>query len=344
MGVLIPCRDEEQLILRKLENLFRMQWPVAGAPHRLVLVDDNSTDRTVERMQEFLSTRNTPHLHVEQIANNVRPGKNGALEAGIAALGDEVDLIIMSDADVLVDAGAPGIMQATFAQDARLGMACASQLFVPDLAQDGSCPGADGSERNSMADGWDRGTAAIRRLESRFGKLFSVHGQWLAWRADLGLRPGQGVAADDVDLMLQVRGSARPRVELLEALKFYEIKPAAGKALDSQALRRARAWFQAFGPEQDRTPLRGVDRLQAGIYATLPRHAPELVLVAMLTFPVLSYFVAGPLAGLLAFAIVALVGLAPRERGWRRTLRLIAEARRLEGQLAMAEDWEMQRE
>ena len=39
------------------------------------------------------------------------------------------------------------------------------------------------------AAGWDRWTARARRLESRFGALFSVHGQLLAWRAELGLLP-----------------------------------------------------------------------------------------------------------------------------------------------------------
>ena len=43
----------------------------------------------------------------------------------------------------------------------------------------------------------------MRAFESRFGKLFSVHGQLMAWRSCLGILPTPGYAADDLDLMLQ---------------------------------------------------------------------------------------------------------------------------------------------
>ena len=41
------------------------------------------------------------------------------------------------------------------------------------------------------------------------GRVFSVHGQLLAWRADLGLAPTRGLAADDRSRLDHHNGASR---------------------------------------------------------------------------------------------------------------------------------------
>ena len=340
VGVLLPCRNEAAVIERRLRNLARLE--VAGLEPRLVVVDDHSTDDTAEvarRAFELLAGWRT-----EVISNQVRPGKNGAIEAGLAHLGGEVDLVVLTDADVAVDRGALAVTWAAFATDSRLGMACASQRFVRALPEDGSCPGEGGAALERADEAWDRWTAAVRRLESRTGRLFSVHGQWLAWRADLGLAPTGGVAADDVDLMLQVRASARPRVELLADARFFEEKPPAGEAYQLQGLRRARAWFQVFDGRRAPAGLTGLDRLQWWSYARLPGHLPLLAVAGLLITTCSAAWGFGVLGAVAVLVLAALVLCTPLGREWLRTLGLIRRARRLEREAAMPESWEMSRE
>lgn len=326
IGLIVPCRDEAAVIERKLANLAACAWPPAGAPHRVVVVDDHSSDATAERARRHAGA--TEALRIEVLAGDpAGPGKARAIAAGLRHLAegpdpvDPVDLVGISDADVVLREDALGILQDAFRDDPSLAMACAAQEFVEDLAEDGTPRGRDGRAPVPAAGLYDRWTARVRRLESRSGRLFSVHGQCLLWRADLGLRPTPGVAADDIDLMLQARGRREaPRgVRLLPAARFLEVKTPPGPDREGQALRRARAYFQATSLARE--PLPGwVDRLQLALY----RHGPRL---APLFAPVAS-----------AVGVVAPVG-----RRLARLLDVIARARSLEEATPLTDRWEMRR-
>jgi glycosyltransferase involved in cell wall biosynthesis len=241
LGVLIPCRNEAAVIERKLANLARCEG-IGSA--RVVVVDDESQDGTAEKALA---------AGVRVVRNRERPGKPGALRTGIAELAG-CELIVLTDADVLLEERALVELSAAFEREPRLAMACGAQRFT-----NGSQP-------------WDRWTARARRLESRFGVLFSVHGQLLAWRAGLGLVPTLGIAADDLDLMLQAR--AHGRVRLVSSAVFLEEKCAPGARADEQALRRARAYVQLVRAQ--RNPLRGlVGALQWQFYRRAPFCVPS---------------------------------------------------------------------
>lgn len=340
VGVLVPCRNEAQVIERKLRNLAQLEGPAGGGSLRVLVVDDHSTDETRETVQRWMAEEGQGRI--ELVPNNQRPGKNGAIDCGLAELGQDLDVVILTDADVIVDRGAVREVCAAFQRDPGLGMACATQVFVEALPASGD---AREAARAALADDrWDRMTRAVRRIESRFGMLFSVHGQWLAWRRDLGLTPARGVAADDVDLMIQARGTLRPRVCMLPDVRFYEEKPEAGSALDVQALRRARAWFQVFAHHGSLEGWGPFGKLQGLAYRHLPGAAPNLVVAGLALALVFFTYRWG--AGGLALALVgfATVAFSSAGRAWGRTLRLIHQAKRLERASAMGEAWEMSRE
>lgn len=343
--VVVPCRDEATLVRRRIANLARCAWPASASPHTIAVVDDASRDGTADvaraAIAEHFAARTDVAAHV--VRNDVRPGKPGAVRAGASAAAEH-DLVVLTDADVVIAPDALVELARAFERDARLALACGAQRFVADLADDGSCRARDGGEPRDDAGTYDRWTAIVRRIETRAGVLFSVHGQLCAWRAELGLAPAFGVAADDVDLRFQAkaRASEPRRVELVRSAVFYEVKPPVGRDRDAQASRRARAWFQALrrGP----IPARGaLERAQAWAYRSGPAVAPIATWCAI---PALSIALA--IAGRHAAALAVLAGgvalaLSPIGRRWIDLARTISSASRDERAAPVAERWETPR-
>lgn len=343
LGVLIPCRNEALVIERKLLNIALGRFPAARQSHRIVVVDDGSDDGTAERARACADALAAAGLELSVIANAVRPGKPGAIRQGLAELGGDFDLVVLTDADVVVDPPAWNELAQAFADDPRLALACGAQRFVRDLAADGTCRGADGTALADASSAYDRWTARVRALESRSGRLFSVHGQLLAWRAQLGLAPSLGLAADDLDLMLQVRSrECEPRhVRCIASGRFYEVKTPAGRAAADQALRRARAYFQVL--RSSATPTGFVDRSQWSFYRWVPEFAPELAMVAVLSLCGVAWSAWGGSGAVVAAALLGLCLFTPPGRRWRALMRVIRAARTLESRVSLPDRWEMVR-
>jgi len=300
LGVIVPCRDEAEVIERKLGNLARLDWPVGE--HVIVVVDDGSTDGTVALARAAASR--TSVMDVRVIANEDRPGKSGAVRTACAALAGAADLFVLTDADVILETNALVELARAFEDDAPLLLACGAQQFVRDF------------ETLAPVDHpFDRVTARVRACESRFGKLFSVHGQLAAWRASANLQPGAGRPADDLDLMFAAR-RAGGTVRLIPGARFLEEKV----ERDDQAVRRARAYFEALRDRHRPLGEDWIDRAQWTFYRLVPGLAPALLL---------------PLRPVLR--------LTHRGRRLTRLLEVIRRARREESRAPLSDRWEMQR-
>src|SRR5262249_48923348 len=153
---------------------------------------------------------------------------------GIRALGVHADVVVLTDADVVLGDDALLALERAFAREPRLLLASGAPVHVRTFAPDGQPLGR-------AADVYDCATALVRRLESRCGKLVSVPGQLLAWRTAAGLAPTPGRAADDLDLCFAARARGA-HVRLVPRARFYEQKTPRGPAADEQSVRRARAW------------------------------------------------------------------------------------------------------
>jgi GT2 family glycosyltransferase len=340
LGVLIPCRDEAAVVERKLANLAGQSWP-AGR-HQVVVVDDGSADGTAALARERASAlfRGSP-VRVDVVPNDQRPGKAGAIRAGLAALEPAVDLVVLTDADVVLDDGALAHVASAFELDPALGMGCGEQRFVRDLAEDGRAWGGAGPPEPAAAR-YDRATAWVRRLESRSGRLFSVHGQLLAWRRALELVPTVGIAADDLDLRLAAR-RAGTDVRLIEGARFLEVKTARGPVSEAQALRRARAYLQVLRTAEPPPGASAWERAQLAFYRNVPGRAPQMVLGVLALALLGAAWLGGPGAlGLLAL-LVGLAATSPPGREAAGLLRCIARAQREERRRPLSDRWEMQR-
>jgi len=342
LGILIPCRNEERVLARRLTNLAIARWPEAPTPHRICLVDDGSTDATADRARELCAELfdQLEELRAEVVVNTIRPGKSGAITCGLKAL-EGVDLVVLTDADVVVHPGALIALAEAF-QDASTGMVSGAQVFVRELAADGSVRGPGGGALLRAGDLFDRATAWVRALESSCGRLFSVHGQLLAWRSSLALEATPGVAADDIDLALSVRAKGA-RVRLAREARFFEEKPERDGGGEAQALRRARAYVQVVRRPGASIGDGLLDRLQFGFYRTVPLYSPELFGLACTALIALAWAFQG-LVGLgLAAGLVALLLVARPGRDLLRLASVIRRARAEERAAPLSDSWEMER-
>ena len=342
LGILIPCRNEAGVLARKLTNLELARWPESDVPHRLCVVDDGSTDGTSQRAQELCDELFGEREDVEAfvVRNDVRPGKSGAIACGLKAL-EGVELFVLTDADVIVHPGALVALAEAFS-DPETGMVSGGQRFIRELAEDGSARAPGGAPLVRAADLFDRATAFVRAFESSFGRLFSVHGQLLAWRASLGLEPTPGIAADDIDLALSVREKGA-RVCLAYSALFFEVKMPRSKAGDAQALRRARAYVQVVRKPGASIGGGLVDRLQFWFYRVVPLRLPELALLAPPALCGAAFFFGGTLVAAQVVALLVLVLVTPIGRELFRLVSVIRRARSSEREQPLSDSWEMER-
>lgn len=336
LGVIVCCRDEARVIERRLVKLGLSAWPAAERRHAVVVVDDGSQDDTARRAAEVGAHAFGEDVAFEVLANRSRPGKAGALATAVAHLAGRVDVLVLTDADVLNASDALVALTDRFATRPDVGMVTGAQRFVGGEYKLG---GADPA--TSLRDAgtfYDRCTSWVRAAESWSGQVFSVHGQLLAWRADLGLVPSLELAADDLDLMRQVRQRGL-RVERAGPAQFSEVK-LQGEARRAQAIRRVRAYLQ-FAETLD--PARAPDavtRWQWRFYKHFPPAFPALAAVLVSVFAVLASLAlrwgTAPLVPMSIAWMFAVVVLASRLWG---PASLVLEAKKLEQVASVEPRW-----
>jgi len=182
---------------------------------------------------------------------------------------------------------------------------------------------------------YDSLTRSVRRRESRSGRLFSVHGQLLAWRPELGLRPG-ALLADDLELMLELRRRHPDhRVRLVEGARFHEER---SPARSDQDLRRACAYLQAL-PLMDEAGL----GKQGWFYRRVPPLAPPLAAASLVLASVGAWALWGIVGVLVLAASLSLLLTHPAVRRVVSLLVVIERARRRERAGSLGPSWETAR-
>jgi polyisoprenyl-phosphate glycosyltransferase len=92
VGVVIPARNEELRLTGVLDTICIVEWL-----NQIVVVDDNSTDSTLEIAGNY--TSQDDRLSVIHLDSS--SGKSRALLAGVSALQDRVEDVIFMDADLI---------------------------------------------------------------------------------------------------------------------------------------------------------------------------------------------------------------------------------------------------
>jgi dolichol-phosphate mannosyltransferase len=92
LSVVIPARDEEGCIASTVEHL-HIELRLRDVPHEIVVVDDGSTDRTWEILQELRSRVST----LAPIQNRGLNGFGRAVATGLSAITGDAVVIMMAD-------------------------------------------------------------------------------------------------------------------------------------------------------------------------------------------------------------------------------------------------------
>ncbi len=118
--IVIPSYNEEALIGLTLQSLISQ----TVLPSKIVVVNDNSTDRTAEVVLEF--AKNNPYISlVNKSSENIHlPGSKviQAFEKGFETLDNNYDLIVKIDADLIFPSNYFETIIKHFQSDERIGM------------------------------------------------------------------------------------------------------------------------------------------------------------------------------------------------------------------------------
>jgi len=93
VSILVPMYNEEKPIRFKLENLYKVKYPAKKL--QIILVNDASTDKTLDEIYEFMNSHDGPNIKVLNILK--RAGKSDSLNFALKRTNS--DIIVVSDAD-----------------------------------------------------------------------------------------------------------------------------------------------------------------------------------------------------------------------------------------------------
>jgi cellulose synthase/poly-beta-1,6-N-acetylglucosamine synthase-like glycosyltransferase len=203
VSIIIAARNEEAKIAAKLVDCTNLAYP----PDRLeiLIVSDNSTDRTEEIVKDF----GTHDARIRLLAGHGVLGKSGAQNLAVqSAVGE---MLFFTDADTRIRPDTLKLLMENFA-DPRVGLVTADVYL--------------GQPGNAVAEGqgmyW-RFELFLRKLESELGILATGSGQALLMRREL-YRPIPLVYGDDCVLPLDVRLQGYRVVQDTRA-PVYDIMP-----------------------------------------------------------------------------------------------------------------------
>ncbi|MCY1479050.1 Undecaprenyl-phosphate mannosyltransferase [compost metagenome] len=119
--IVIPAHNEEAFIALTLQSLAEQTL----LPTKVVVVDDNSTDKTSEIVQEFAAKYPFIHL-VKRTSEAIHlPGSKviQAFHKGYETLDENYDVIVKLDADLILPANYFETIITIFKSDSKIGMA-----------------------------------------------------------------------------------------------------------------------------------------------------------------------------------------------------------------------------
>ena len=98
--IVIPAHNEEQFLATTLESVLQQSLP----PKKVVVVDDNSTDKTGEIIEQFADRHNCIQKVTTSSSARHLPGSKvvNAFNAGLTALDEKYEFLVKLDADLIL--------------------------------------------------------------------------------------------------------------------------------------------------------------------------------------------------------------------------------------------------
>lgn len=296
--ILIPAHNEERLIQKKLENLAEVSYP--REKMEVVLIDDCSTDKTLEQVLDF--TRSHPEFPIKVLAQTKRKGKAHALNRGLEVASSHI--IIVTDADCFWQ---PDVLRIVlpYMSDATIG--AISGRGVALNPKESWVTRAEESYLGFMT--------LLRLGESKIHSTIRFEGSLCVYRRCAFEEFDSVSGADDSGTALRVVQNKYRAIFVPEACSFTELPEKVGKRMKAKARRAVHLtglWLQCLRLLLNRRLLLPKRIAVPEIFVSVFNPVIFLVLASATVMLVVSY----PLFLILLILAFLVFGLVPQVRSY----------------------------
>jgi cellulose synthase/poly-beta-1,6-N-acetylglucosamine synthase-like glycosyltransferase len=222
VDLIIPVKNEDLLLRRKLSNLMLQTYP-----HRLlnVIIVDSSTKDTCEQVVREFYSKN-PDIHFVFIKDEDRRGKTNALNKAFRRCTGEI--CVITDVDVLIDKDAISNLVENF-DNPQIGAVSGIEILVDE-----------GRNKFNDLSIYRNFYNTLRIAESNIDSVLMCESELAAYRRNLLNDLPDITQCDDIRLTLNVRSKGYRAIYDPYAL-FYEAEGVNRREMLKQKIRRARA-------------------------------------------------------------------------------------------------------
>ena len=224
ISIIIPTYNEEMLIGKKLDNIFKLEYP----PELIeVVIIDSSADRTPEIIKEYQKKYNNIHLMTQE-----RLGLAKALNTAYAAAKNEI--VIKTDCDSMLAKDVLQKVDSDFA-DPEIGGVTGKQVVINE---------------SKVEIGYRSMQSQVQIAESWIDSTIIFHGPFSAFRKKLLKSIDPDSVADDSELAIKVRKQGY-RTIIDPEIIFYEASQSAFFKRRIQKDRRGRGLIRLLLRHKD---------------------------------------------------------------------------------------------
>lgn len=118
LSIVFPAYNEESVVERRIRNIYDSSYP--KGLYEIIMVNDCSTDNTVQKAETVLSELNIPH---KILSNTERLGTNRSFNRGISNA--ENDIVVTTGADLFFAKDALNLVVSRLLSDPEIAAVCA---------------------------------------------------------------------------------------------------------------------------------------------------------------------------------------------------------------------------
>lgn len=232
LTIVLPVRNEEIVLKKKLQNLEYQEYPIDKI--ELIVIDSNSSDSTLEILDQWNSSRKSKFT-LSTIIMDEHLGKSAAINR-ILEENFESDAMVITDADALL---APNSLKriGRWLSEEKIGAVCGSQQIIETESTEHFLN--EKSYRSFYHD--------LRIGESSQSSTPIFEGSLAAYRNCLieGKQIDSTYNADDSQLAILIhREGGRSIMD--QELQFFESLPSSRQSAKSRRIRRASGLVHLF--------------------------------------------------------------------------------------------------
>jgi len=230
VSIIVPTYDESDIILFKLANLNRIEYPKNLM--EIIIVDSNSCDGTREVIRQFLKRKLRVNMKI--LVEAERKGKSHALNYALSYCNG--DVIIVSDADCFWP---PNILEEAipFLGDPRVGAISGPKILL----------NSNQTWVTRFEEAYLRSANVLRLGESKVGSTVFFEGGFSAFKREAFCRfDPYDTGSDDCGTVISVMEKGFKAMLVPEA-EFFSTFPESFRDKVNVKLRRANQLVRVFG-------------------------------------------------------------------------------------------------